>query len=223
MYTPWLARLTAWVAPLRCAACLAPLAASCAQPLCAPCALSLGIHRDLPPSGLDQALYAALDAGPLALAWRAVKYGPALWRAEDIADVWASLPWTAEIHEHDAIVPVPMTRWKRASRGFNQAEVLARALSKTTGWPLDRSTLRRRLWTGTQAARDRRSRRAANNPFACPSPAPRRVVLVDDVWTTGATLSAAAEALCAAGSEHICALTLLRHDALLPSSGLDSP
>ena len=109
----------------------------------------------------------------------------------------------------DIIVPVPLHRWRRRSRGFNQAEDLARHL----GLPVTLA-LRRTRATAVQADLPA-ARRHANvrNAFARRRRVDgrgRRIVLVDDVSTTGATLDACARVLLDAGAIEVRALTVAR-------------
>lgn len=113
----------------------------------------------------------------------------------------------------DLLVPVPLHWRRRWQRGFNQAEVLARAVGRAHGMPVDGRALVRTRATDPQqgdpaarranvrdAFRIRRSRRVSG----------RRVLLVDDVFTTGATANAAARALRAGGAAAVGVLTLAR-------------
>ena len=115
----------------------------------------------------------------------------------------------------DMIVPVPLHPARRKEREFNQAERLARVLSQATDIPLRKDLLRRISPTRTQTSLSR-SERAANvrRAFACGRSAAelksRRVVLVDDVLTTGATTSACARVLLAEGAAEVCVWTLAR-------------
>ncbi len=114
----------------------------------------------------------------------------------------------------DLIVPVPLHPLKQAEREFNQAERLARRLSAATGIPIARRLLRRVQATRTQT-RLTRQERADNvsgafalSPDACP--AGQKIVLVDDVLTTGATTSACAKVLIDARADQVCVWTLAR-------------
>ena len=116
----------------------------------------------------------------------------------------------------DAVLPVPLHRSRQAERGFNQAEALAVAVAAALRLPLIADGLTRARATEQQARLDARAR-AENMRDAFRwqgAPPPRRILLVDDVLTTGATVGACAEALLAAGSEAVYALALARshHD-----------
>jgi ComF family protein len=115
----------------------------------------------------------------------------------------------------EVLVPVPSHWRRRLWRGFDQAEVLARELSRRMGIPMVRA-LRRTRHTAPQAGLTRRQRRL--NMRGCFQAAlpdairDRRVLLIDDVLTTGATVNAAAAALKAAGAAHTGVFTLARAD-----------
>jgi len=114
----------------------------------------------------------------------------------------------------DMIVPVPLHPTKLRERQFNQAERLGACLSEASRIPLNNRVLRRVEFTETQTKLDRRQR-AANmrKAFALRPNATvkgSRVVLVDDVFTTGATTSACAKVLIAAGAADVCVWTVAR-------------
>lgn len=102
----------------------------------------------------------------------------------------------------DAVVPVPLARTRRLERGYNQAEVLAEGVAAGLGLPLLGGLARTRA-TRSQARLDAAARRAnvAGAFTASPTVHGRRVLLVDDVLTTGATLASATAALRDAGAE----------------------
>jgi len=115
----------------------------------------------------------------------------------------------------DAVVAMPMHWRKHWERGFNQAELLAGPVAKRFGLKLSRN-LRRSRYTEPQASLTETARRAnLRDSFRVVKPeqiSGRRVLLIDDVFTTGATLRAATTALKSAGASHVSALTLARVD-----------
>jgi ComF family protein len=110
------------------------------------------------------------------------------------------------------LVPIPLGARRARRRGYNQAERLAAALGKRTGLPLRADILRRRRDTPSQTFLTPEARRAnIADAFACHDvPVEARVVLVDDVFTTGATLAEAALALLEAGVSAVDAVTFAR-------------
>ena len=143
------------------------------------------------------------------------KYQRALWFEAFLADLLVRqaaphlirAPW-------DMIIPVPLHRLKREEREFNQAERMAFHLSSATGIPMESRTLKRVEPTLTQTALTR-AERASNvrRAFALhkpPSLKAKRVILVDDVFTTGATTSACAKVLKAAGAADVAVWTVAR-------------
>jgi ComF family protein len=115
----------------------------------------------------------------------------------------------------DLIMAMPMHWRKRWERGFNQAELLAAPLARRYGLPLA-TNLRRARYTKSQAGLTETARRDNLRGSFCirraNEVAGKRILLVDDVFTTGATLRAAAAVLKAAGTAHVSALTLARVD-----------
>jgi ComF family protein len=143
------------------------------------------------------------------------KYSRALWFENFLADllVREAAP-VLRGQKWDFIVPVPLHPLKLREREFNQAALLAAHLARATDIPLNETVLRRVQPTATQTLLTR-EQRAGNmkNAFAV-RPGRRlngrRFVLVDDVFTTGATTSAGARALRAAGAAEVCVWTVAR-------------
>lgn len=101
------------------------------------------------------------------------------------------------------LVPVPLHARRLRQRGYDQATELTRLLAPVLGLPWRRA-LCRRVATQAQTTLDAAQRqRNVHGAFHCVAPVPRRVVLVDDVMTTGATLHAAARALRRAGAVQV--------------------
>lgn len=125
--------------------------------------------------------------------------------------VQARLPLNAA----DLIVPVPLHADREHERGFNQAVVIARELARLSRLPLDEHSVVRRLHTERhRAGMDAKARRqSVAEAFAVRHRDlinGKRVLLVDDVFTTGATASACAETLKHAGAEEVFVLTIAR-------------
>jgi ComF family protein len=121
------------------------------------------------------------------------------------------------------IIPVPLHRKRLRERGFNQAVILARQIAKRFSLPLDFMTLRRERFTAPQVGLGREERSAnVRKAFAVRKPekiAGRRILLVDDVTTTGSTLTECASVLMKANAEAVAILTLARalHDTDVPA------
>ncbi|MFA6130946.1 MAG: phosphoribosyltransferase family protein [Patescibacteria group bacterium] len=112
----------------------------------------------------------------------------------------------------EAFIPVPLHDQRFCERGFDQAETLARFLAQELGCAC-RPLLVRERNTGKQAERTPEERCVSmqENPFsALPFSVPKNLILIDDVWTTGSTASAAASALRARGAEKIFIYTIAK-------------
>jgi ComF family protein len=112
----------------------------------------------------------------------------------------------------DRLVPVPVHHTRRRERGYNQAEVIGRALSEKAGIALDTGALKRVRKTGTQTKLTKRSRgKNISGAFMARGDFKGgTVMIVDDVFTTGATVNECARALKAAGAEEVRVLTAAR-------------
>jgi ComF family protein len=118
-------------------------------------------------------------------------------------------------HRFDLIVPMPLHWKKRWSRGYNQAELLAREVARRWGVPVKR-IVRRVKPTDPQAGLSNSKRRLnVRGAFQVSKRADLkglRVLLIDDVLTTGATASACASALKRAGASHVAVAAVARTD-----------
>ncbi len=111
----------------------------------------------------------------------------------------------------DVLIPVPLHRRRRRWRGFNQAETLAKHLSRHWQIPIETQSLIRTKHSKTQASLNRENRQKIDQQFlAVRSLSGRKVLLIDDVVTTGSTLAACRQALHAAGAVEVLALTFAR-------------
>ena len=123
----------------------------------------------------------------------------------------------AYMNGYDALVPVPLHASRLRERGYNQAEALGAVLAETTGTPLLSTALRRIRGTGTQTRLGKGGRQAnLEGAFACPRPESvkgLRILLIDDVFTTGATASECARTLLKAGCSETALLALARVEA----------
>ncbi|MBR6142054.1 MAG: ComF family protein [Bacteroidaceae bacterium] len=98
----------------------------------------------------------------------------------------------------DALVPVPLTRWRRWRRGYNQAEMLAKGMSEVTGLPVLNLLKRTKNRTPQSRLKGEARKKNAEGIYSASVPnewCGKTFVLVDDVMTTGATLAACANAL----------------------------
>lgn len=155
-----------------------------------------------------------LNRGAVRETVHAFKYGRAYWLRRALGE------WIADGFERhyggmgfDVIVPVPLHPSRLRWRGFNQAEELGKALSRRIGLPVIEG-LRRLRDTGAQVAMGRRERRSnVRGAFGLAgSGAYRdtRVLLVDDVFTTGSTVNECARQLMRAGAASVHAITVAR-------------
>ena len=144
-----------------------------------------------------------------------LKYRDIRALAPDVGELMAHHLESARLSP-DVIVPVPLHRRRERERGYNQAMLLARELGKRTGLPVEEA-LRRTEDTPPQVAMVGLDRRRANieGAFECVADASgRRVLLVDDVVTTGSTMGACAAPLKTAGASRVWGLAFARQPEL---------
>ncbi|MGO9942631.1 MAG: ComF family protein [Rhodoblastus sp.] len=158
---------------------------------------------------------ARFEDGPARTLVHRLKYGDRGELAEPMGR-WMARAGAELLGEADLVVPMPLHRLRLAHRRFNQSAALARAVSALSGVPLENDLLIRIKPTPPQVGLTRRLR--AMNVQGAFHVAPerrieladRRVVLVDDVMTSGATMNAAARILLRAGAKQVDALVFAR-------------
>lgn len=144
---------------------------------------------------------------------RDVGLGEAL--TPQLCDFSTGLSWPV-----DLVVPVPLGRRRLEERGYNQVALIARPLAMALGIGYDQHAVAHVRDTRSQVGLARRERRENVRDAFMAEPTRVRghsILLVDDVATTGSTLSSCAAALCASGARDVFALTVAR---ALPHHGL---
>jgi ComF family protein len=238
--------LTDAIVPAVCVACRTPIATH--DELCGACWRQVAFIRPpvcdrlglpLPFSTGDVAISAAAAANPPVYARaRAVAAFDGIIRdlihgfkyadrhdARRLFGRWLAQAGAELLATADMLVPVPLARWRLLRRQFNQAAILAQELSRSTGIPFDPHILRRTRATASQVGLSHEERRRnVRGAFDVASRranalSGRRIVLIDDVITTGATVEACARALLAAGAGQVDVLAL----ALVTNPGQASP
>jgi ComF family protein len=156
-----------------------------------------------------------LFQGPVREAVHALKYNHLSALARSMGELMAAYLKTEELPV-DLVVPVPLFGRRQRLRGYNQSALLARELARLDGLPLAERGLSRRRDTPPQARSVDAEARRRNVAGAFAADGRRvegrRVLLIDDVMTTGATLDACAQALRQAGAAAVWALTFARED-----------
>ena len=176
-------------------------------PLCSRCQQGETAHISL-------ARAATLFHNPLRDGIHSLKYDNkpelAVPLARFLYAVFQQPPWSTLSRQIDTIIPVPMHQERFAERGYNQAERLATAFGALVKLPVDSTLLERLRATPTQVGLDavQRRRNVAGAFRASRKVSGAGLLLVDDVFTTGATLVECASALHNAGARNIYALTL---------------
>lgn len=214
----------AWPAQTLCESCVSRFAQP--DPRCLRCALPVG-------RGIAQCGRCLADPPPLDACYAAVSYdypwsalvaqykfkGQAGW-ARVFATLMRSTPWVEPaLDDADLVLPIPLARERLAERGFNQSLELARLLAPRQ---VDATLLLRIRNTPAQSSLDRPSRLAnvrgafTLDPLRSAQVRAKRVVLVDDVMTSGASLHAAARVLRDAGAARVGAVVLARTDEPSP-------
>jgi len=165
------------------------------------------------PLAIDGIRSVAFFEGPLRPAVHAFKYRGLRCLAAPLAELMIA-QWHKGPLPADVIVPVPLHRRRLRERGYNQAALLARPLGAAIDLPVREDWLVRTRATSPQVELDVAERKAnVADAFLCQNGdavAGRRVLLIDDVFTTGATLESCSLALRQAGAQSVWAFTLGR-------------
>jgi ComF family protein len=169
------------------------------------------VHR---PS-FDRAAAAVRFEGDARKMLNGFKFNRHLWLKADFAD-WLEATARArfKMEEVDLIVPVPLKTGRRLDRGYNQCDYLAAALAGRCGVHLEKKVLKRTGSPARQSSLSEEERRKnVKGTFAVrrgKAVAGKTVMVVDDVMTTGATLSECSKVLKAAGAARVWCLALMR-------------
>lgn len=189
--------LLASLSPLRCPGC--DLESDHEAGFCPACAPLI----EPAPDGLAVLSY----GGPVADAIARFKYGGRTDLAAPLGQLLAdgALAYAGQV---DCVVPLPLFERRLRERGFNQSALLSECVARALGVPLEASVLQRTRDTPAQAGLSRALRIPNVRGAFSAIPCERRVLLIDDVRTTGATLAAAASALRSAGCPEVIELAL---------------
>jgi len=231
----WLEAALDLLFPPQCVSCSSPGSIWCpscsaklqilGRPMCALCGrpISKGIRvcracTARPPRLISRSF--ALYRPPLDAAVLYLKYRPDRRLADRmggwLAEIYRTAGWNA-----DLITAVPLSSRRTRQRGYNQASLLAAALSRRTGLPLHDDALARRRETGTQVGLGPDERREnVSGAFKARGSEvrDRAVIIVDDLYTTGATLGACASSLFEAGASRVYGLTVARAGHIDPGA-----
>lgn len=147
-----------------------------------------------------------------------LKYHSALWLVHDMLPLLeACCESFLAIHEIDLVMPIPLHPVKKRDRGYNQASVLGKPLAAKLGIPWEPRCLQRIRQTGTQTRLTARQRITnVKGAFKVRWPQwleGKNILIIDDVMTTGATVSEAARELRKSGAGSVAVLTVARGQA----------
>lgn len=185
-----------------------PLCRCCGEPI-ANGKLCLRCQRH--PLSLDQLRAAVLFTGTIPKVIHRFKYNGTFGLAEPLGQIMVQ-GWKKWSKPIDAIMPIPLHTQRLQERGYNQSVLLARPLANCLNVTVDEKSLARIRQTKVQARLNAEERRknVAQAFQVQANVQGLKILLIDDVCTTGATLDAAASALLAAGAEEVSAYCLAR-------------
>lgn len=162
------------------------------------------------PFSLKRVRAATVYTGPIPPIIHQMKYEGYHALARPLAGLMTQA-WQRIPQHVDLVIPIPLHPDRRRERGYNQSELLVRLLQSELDWDCDFKLLRRIRHTRPQVGLSPLDRRAnVQGAFAVEANrvTGKRILLVDDVFTTGATLTAAADELLAAGASSVSAFCL---------------
>ena len=205
-----------------CAECLEKIT-YLVSPLCSSCGAPFGTESSLdhlcgaclrrPPFQASRS--ATLFAGPIQELIHRFKYGHRVHLSQPLGLLTArALASFCSQAEPELIIPVPLHRKRLRQRGYNQSQLIGAVLAKQWKLSLEVGNLRRVRWTEPQTSLDAADRRDnVSGAFAVRDPRRlegKRVLLVDDVYTTGSTIRACTEPLREAGVAALFVVTVAR-------------
>lgn len=143
------------------------------------------------------------------------KYNRNISTGEMLASFMADFSFPdIDFTDYSLVMPVPLHIKRLRKRGFNQSLILARTIGKKKQIPVNFSLLRRRKFTLTQTGSNKKERKQnIKGAFEVSDPqkiADKNIILVDDVYTTGATVNECAKTLIRAGAQKVSVLTIAR-------------
>ncbi len=180
----------------QCARCALPLSATALEALCGRCQTQ--------PLAFERCLAPFVYRAPLDHLLLGLKFSGRLSQARLLGELMAQ--WLATVVDvpPDHIIPVPLHATRLRERGFNQAVELARPIARQFGLPLKLDAVRRLRATPPQSDLSRKARlKNIKGAFAVSRSLQGKVVIIDDVMTTGSSAHELAQTLLAAGAEQV--------------------
>jgi ComF family protein len=197
-----------WIESPLCPRCGRPFPKSASSPdhFCGDCLQSVFLF--------DRARSATQHAGVVRKRIHQLKFGGQLHWAPPLAELLVKRFRQEPPSGVEIIFPVPLHEKRLRQRGFNQAGLLAKAFGRKFGLPVYFDVLVRKCWTEPQTRLNREQRlHNVKDAFHVPDPGEvkgRRVLIIDDVYTTGTTLNECTKTLRSAGAAEVHALTVCR-------------
>ncbi len=182
---------------------------------CHQCGESLQVSQHLcgscliKPPVFNQTLYAAFYQAPIDKWVMALKFGKKIIYSRLMAELM--LPLLNQANKDHVLMPVPLHKSRLRARGYNQAYEIAKELAKYSGYKLDTSLLRQKQTQMQAQLKFKERAKNVRGAFALPDSFYReKVILVDDVMTSGNTLSECAKTLIKSGVKSVKVLVFAR-------------